>query len=50
MGDHMSREEKNHALYLRQVELLKTFLTHNAISQAQYDKSYRDLTEKIREM
>ena len=48
--DHMSREEKNHALYLRQVELLKTFLTHNAISQAQYDKSYRDLTEKIREM
>lgn len=45
--EHMSREEKNHALYLRQVELLKIFLAHHAISQEQYDKSYRDLTEKM---
>ncbi len=45
--EHMSREEKNHALYLRQVELLKTFLAHHAISQAQYDKSFLDLTEKM---
>ena len=45
----MSREEKNHTLYLRQVELLKTLLSRHAISQAQYDKSYRDLTEKMGE-
>ena len=47
--EHMSREEKNHALYLRQVELLKTFLSRHAISQAQYDKSLRDLTDKMGE-
>jgi hypothetical protein len=29
------------------VELLKTFLAHHAISQAQYDKSFLDLTEKM---
>lgn len=45
--EHMSREEKNHALYLQQVELLKIFLAHHAISREQYDKSYRDLTEKM---
>ena len=47
--EHMSREEKNHTLYLRQVELLKTFLFRHAISQAQYDKSLRDLTDKMGE-
>ena len=47
--EHMSREEKNHTLYLRQVELLKTLLSRHAISQAQYDKSYHDLTEKMGE-
>ena len=47
--EHMSREEKNHTLYLRQVELLKTFLSRHAISQAQYDKSLRDLTDKMGE-
>lgn len=45
--EHMNRAEKKHALYLQQVELLKTFLAHHAISQAQYDKSYHDLTEKM---
>ena len=47
--EHMSLEEKNHTLYLRQVELLKTFLSRHAISQAQYDKSLRDLTDKMGE-
>ena len=47
--EHMNRTEKKHALYLQQVELLKTFLAHHAISQAQYDKSYHDLTEKMGE-
>ncbi len=47
--EHMSREEKKHTLYLRQVELLKTFLAKHAISQSQFDKSYYDLTEKMGE-
>ncbi len=34
-------------LYLNQVELLDTFLKNGAITQAQYNKSYRDLTEKM---
>ncbi len=37
----------NEELYYRQVELLKTFLEKNAISQAQFDKSFSDLTEKM---
>ena len=45
--EHMSRPEKKHALYIQQVELLKTFLSHHAISQAQFDKSFWDLTEKM---
>ena len=40
-------EEKKRDLYLRQKELLDTFLEHGAISQAQYDKSLGDLTEKM---
>ena len=40
-------EQKKRDLYNRQVELLKTFLERNAISQEQYDKSYHDLTEKM---
>ena len=38
----------NRELYLRQKQLLDTFLEHGAISQAQYDKSLGDLTEKMR--
>ena len=37
----------NEELYHRQVETLKLFLSKHAITQAQFDKSYRDLTEKM---
>ena len=37
----------NEELYRRQVETLKLFLAKHAITQAQFDKSYRDLTEKM---
>ena len=37
----------NEELYRRQVETLKLFLSKHAVTQAQYDKSYRDLTEKM---
>ncbi len=43
----MADIEKKHDLYLRQKELLATLLDHGAISQAQHDKSLRDLTEKM---
>ena len=45
--DTMTAEKKKRDLYLRQKELLDTFLEHGAISQAQHDKSLRDLTEKM---
>lgn len=45
--DTMTAEEKKRDLYLRQKELLDMFLEHGAISQAQHDKSLRDLTEKM---
>ena len=45
----LSYEEKNHQLFLRQKALLDGFLEHGAISQAQHDKSLRDLTEKMGE-
>ena len=45
--DTMTAEEKKRDLYLRQKELLDTFLEHGSISQAQHDKSLRDLTEKM---
>lgn len=34
-------------LYLKQKETLDKFLERNAISQAQYNKSLGDLTEKM---
>lgn len=43
----MSHKEKNHLLYLRQKELLATFLEKRAISKEQYEKSLHDLTEKM---
>ena len=43
----MTAEEKKRDLYLRQKQLLNTFLEHGAISQAQYDKSLGDLTVKM---
>ncbi|MEE3405717.1 MAG: hypothetical protein VZR73_16690 [Acutalibacteraceae bacterium] len=37
----------NEELYRRQVETLKLFLSKHAITQAQFEKSYRNLTEKM---
>ena len=37
----------NEELYHRQVETLKLFLSKHAITQEKFDKSYRDLTEKM---
>ena len=37
----------NEELYHRQIETLRLFLSKHAITQAQFDKSYRDLTEKM---
>ena len=37
----------NRELYDRQVRTLEIFLDRGAISRAQYDKSLRDLTEKM---
>ena len=46
--ESLSYEEKNRRLYLRQKALLDLFLEKKAITQAQHDKSLRDLTEKMR--
>ncbi|MBR0513051.1 MAG: hypothetical protein IJK06_02230 [Clostridia bacterium] len=45
--EQLTIEEKKRDLYLRQKELLDTFLEHGAISQAQYEKSLGDLTVKM---
>lgn len=45
--EQLTREEKKKQLYLNQKKLLDTFLEHHAITQAQYDKSLHDLTEKM---
>ena len=47
--EQLSPAEKKHALYLKQVNLLKTFRARNVISLAQYEKSFHDLTEKMGE-
>ena len=46
--DGLSRDEKNKKLFLKQKELLDTFLLHNAISREQYNKSLNDLKEKMK--
>ena len=43
----LSPEEKKKELYLRQKHILADFLERGAITQAQYDKSFGDLTEKM---
>lgn len=43
----MDDQDKQRELYLRQKQLLDTFLAHGTISKAQYDKSFGDLTEKM---
>ncbi len=43
----LSYDEKNRQLFLRQKELLDTFLDHHALSKEQYDKSLGDLIVKM---
>ena len=45
--EHLDHEQKQHQLFLKQKDLLDTFLSHHAISQAQYDKSLGDLRVKM---
>ncbi len=45
----LSREEKNHQLYLKQKALLEAFLERRAISREQFEKSLHDLTVKMGE-
>lgn len=42
-----AQDEKKVQLFLNQKELLDTFLSHGAITKAQYDKSLGDLTVKM---
>ena len=46
--EKLSPEEKKIQLYMQQKKTLDLFLERGAISQAQYDKSLGDLTEKMR--
>ena len=43
----LSREEQQKQLFLKQKNLLDTFLEKHAISQEQYDKSLGDLRDKM---
>lgn len=45
--DHTKIDQTKIDLYLKQKELLETFLEHGTISKAQYDKSLGDLTLKM---
>ena len=45
--EKLSPEEKKKQLFLKQKELLDTFLEKNAISKVQYDKSLGDLRYKM---
>ena len=45
--EKLSPEEKKIQLYMQQKKMLDLFLERGAISQAQYDKSFGDLTEKM---
>ena len=45
--EKLSPEEKKKQLFLKQKELLETFLEKNAISKVQYDKSLGDLRDKM---
>ena len=48
--NELSYKQKNHVLFLKEKNLLDTFLEHGAISQAQHDKSLHDLIEKMGEV
>lgn len=45
--EEMTPEEKKIQLYIKQKNMLDSFLARNAISKAQYDKSLGDLTVKM---
>ena len=45
--EEMTPEEKKIQLYIKQKNMLDSFLARNAISKAHYDKSLGDLTEKM---
>ena len=45
--ERLSPEEKRVQLYINQKQTLEAFLERGAISQAQFDKSLGDLTEKM---
>ena len=45
--EKLSPEDRKKRLFLKQKDLLDTFLERNAISKAQYDKSLGDLIEKM---
>ena len=45
--EKLTYAEKNHQLFLREKDLLASFLEHGAISQAQHDKSLHDLIQKM---
>lgn len=47
--ENMSHEQKNHQLYLQQKKMLNMLLEHGVITQAQHDKSLKDLREKMGE-
>lgn len=45
--EKLTPKEKNKQLFLKQKNLLETFLERNAISKAQYEKSLGDLRDKM---
>lgn len=45
--EKLTPEEKRKQLFLKQKQTLDTFLSRNAISQVQYDKSLGDLIKKM---
>ena len=45
--EHLSAAEKTQQLFEKQKRLLDTFLDHQTISRAQYDKSLGDLRVKM---
>lgn len=45
--EKLSPDEKKKQLFLKQKNLLDTFLERNAISKAQHDKSLGDLRDKM---
>ena len=47
MDKNVLPDESRKELYFKQKKLLDTFLEHGAITKEQYDKSLKDMTEKM---